>query len=235
MKKCVFVIMLIVALFGGAFSASAKVSKYEIKVGDFSKLKVYDNIDVIWQCNSDSVGYAVFTCESGLSDAILFDNNGKGSLKIQVTSEMENNPKLPVVRVYSNYLSFVQNSSEGTVTAISPTPGPEFKAEIIGNGTVKVTGINSTEVSGKVNTGCGKVILSGTCSTVHLNMVGTGIIDADGLETSIVKCKVLGTGEIYCSPKDLLSVYGIGSTKIYYKNTPGEIKKVGGGKLIKLE
>jgi hypothetical protein len=235
MKKSFFAILILVTLCCNAFSATAKTNKYEIKIGDFNKIKVYDNIDVIWQCNPDSTGYAVFTCESDVSDAILFENNNKGTLKIQVTSEYENNPKLPTIRVYSDFLNQAQNDSESTLTVISPTPSAEFKAEIVGNGTIKVTGLNNTEVVGKVNTGKGKIIFTGTCTTANLNMIGAGIIDAEGLASTNVKCKLLGAGEIYCSPKDVLNVNGIGSTKIYYKTSPEEIKKHGGGKLIPLK
>ena len=66
-----------------------------------------------------------------------------------------------------------------------------------------------------------------------LKMVGTGTINADGLKTELVNCKIMGSGTIGCWPLSRLDVRGIGSTKIYYKGAP-EIKKVGGGKLFPL-
>ncbi len=64
-------------------------------------------------------------------------------------------------------------------------------------------------------------------------MVGTGLIEAEGLEAMAVKCSILGTGDITCWPVKKLDVRGIGTTKIQYKGNP-EIKKVEGARFFLL-
>jgi hypothetical protein len=227
-------VLMLMALLGVVFSSGASLHEYELKVGDFTRLHVVDNVNVVWRCNPDSVGYASFTAEPQFADAFILSNNGKGTLKVQVSSEDLGQPGLPTLYVYSSYLGHVQNSGSFTTLVESPTPCAEFKAQVDGNGTVRVENVNSTMVRGVINTGKGTVEISGECTDAYYKMVGTGEIRADELNSNNVECSILGTGSIYCNPMVSLSVKGVGTTKIYYKGAPTIVKK-GGGKLINLQ
>lgn len=224
-------IVTIVSLFTSMFAIAYR---YEIKVGEFSKLNVVNDLEVVYHCNSDSAGIAVLeNCERGMASAVIFTNNG--TLKIESSTDSEAGLNLPVVHVYSSFLRDVCSSSNKKVTIFSPAPTPEFNVKLYGNGEVKIIGISATNVKSKLMTGKGVISMSGKCENAKINITGTGEIRADELVANNVKCEILGTGSIYCHPLYFLKSGGIGSTRIYYKGNPEKIKKTGGGKLISLD
>ncbi|MDE6682601.1 MAG: hypothetical protein K2J87_04170 [Muribaculaceae bacterium] len=66
--------------------AQARTETFRLKVGQFDKLAVYDNVHVVYHANPDSTGYVVYRADENLADIFLF-SNVKGTLKIQLTSE----------------------------------------------------------------------------------------------------------------------------------------------------
>ena len=215
-------------------TANLHADDYSVKVGSFSKLSVTDNVNVVYRVNPDSVGYVWFSGDPQFADAFIFTNKG-GSLRIQVNTDDVNNPGLPTVFLSSEFLVEVKNSSIKELRVESLSPGIDFKATQIGNGKVVVNGIKAGKVDGTLNTGNGTVVLTGQCETARLKLVGTGLIQADGLKAQEVKCQILGSGNIGCWPVEALNAMGIGSTKIYYKGDPKTVKKSGGGKLFRLD
>lgn len=207
-----------------------RLNEYIFEVGAFHKLRVLDNVNVVYRCVPDSAGFAAYRGEEDFRDAFIFTNNN-GTLRVQVTTEDINKPGLPTIYLYSDYLTEAENSSLFTLKIENPAPCAEFKVRQEGNGTIIADGINSTKVTAALATGMGNVIVAGTCSNAELKMVGTGVIQADRLKAQSVKCLIVGSGSIGCWAEDKLSVKGIGSTKIYYKGNP-EVKKTGGGKLF---
>ncbi|MCM1152227.1 MAG: DUF2807 domain-containing protein [Muribaculum sp.] len=209
------------------------IHDYLFNVGQFDKLKVLDDVNVVYRVNPDSTGYLSYRGISDFSDAFIFTNSG-GELKIQVTTEDAGKPGLPTITVYSDFLSYVENSGNLEVKVESPAPCPKFKANVIGNGSVIVQNLRATKVQSALISGSGKIFLSGSCQDATFRVVGTGSIAADRLRASTVTCvEALGTGYIGCWPTDLLRVKGIGSTKIYYKGNP-TVKKSGNGKVYSL-
>lgn len=206
-----------------------RLNEYIFEVGAFHKLRVLDNVNVVYRCVPDSAGFAAYRGEEDFRDAFIFTNNN-GTLRVQVTTEDINKPGLPTIYLYSDYLTEAENSSIFTLTIENPAPCAEFKVRQEGNGTIIADGINATKVTAALATGMGNVIVAGTCTNAELKMVGTGVIQADRLKARSVKCTIIGSGSIGCWAEEKLSVKGIGSTKIYYKGNP-EVKKTGGGKL----
>lgn len=206
--------------------------RFTIEVGQFDKLKVMDNVNVVYRNLPDSTGFVQFAGSREFAAAFLLSPN-EGTLKIQVATESLGNPDLPVLYVYSDFLTSVENASEFTVTVERCAPCAVFNAKQIGNGKIIVEDVKSNTVKGMIATGNGSVNISGRCREAFFNMVGTGMISADRLQAESVNCKILGGGSIGCWPADMLVVKGLGSTKIYYKGSP-QIKKTGGGKLIPL-
>lgn len=229
MKKYIFIISAIVCW----LSAGAReIENYKLDVGQFDKVKVLDNVNVVYRCNPDSTGMVQFRGAKEFADAFILSPKN-GTLKIQVTTEDVGHPDLPVLYIYSDFLTSVENASSFSVTVEDPAPCAEFSVKQIGNGSINVEGIKANTVKASITTGNGTVNISGSCKEAELNMLGTGMIAADRLEAEEVKCKILGGGNIGCWPIDKLNVKGIGSTKIYYKGDP-KVKKSGGGKVFRL-
>lgn len=236
MKISLKILLTVILALGAVIPAAAQQKHhYELKVGEFDRLRVLDNVNVVWKNNPDSAGYVRFYAEERFADAFIFDNNGKGTLKIQVITDDAGLPGLPVLYVYSNFLTNVQNASVATVTVCNPPKMPKFKAEVIGNGIITVTGIECTDVEAVINTGKGVINLAGKASKTNYHMTGTGEIKAFDLSCDECQCNIFGTGSIYCNVLEELKVKGLGSTSIYYKGSPMNVKKRGGGKLIHVE
>lgn len=229
MKKIVFIVFGILAALG---MSGQEIQTYKVEVGQFDKLRVTDNVNVVYRCLPDSTGFIQYRGRKEFADAFIVTPKD-GQLRIQVSTEDVGNPDLPVLYVYSDFLTLVENSSDFTLSIENPAPCAVFKATQIGNGKVTVENLKANKVDAALATGNGTVSLSGRCREAVLKMVGTGMIAADRLEAEKVQCKILGSGSIGCWPLDLLNIRGIGSTKIYYKGEP-VIKKVGGGKVFRL-
>lgn len=229
MKKYLYLLLLSLI----AFSLHAEVQDYKVEVGQFDKLKILDNVNVVYRCNADSTGLVQYRGEKEFADAFIITPKPDGTLRIQVSTEDVGHPNLPTLYVYSDFLTAVENSSAFSVVVENPAPCAEFKATQIGNGSVAVENLKTNKLTASLSTGNGTVNVSGSALTAVLKMLGTGIISADRLKADKVQCKILGSGSIGCWPVATLSVKGIGSTKIYYKGDP-KIKKSGGGKLFPL-
>lgn len=233
MKKYLGIAVIALASSAPSFMAEAEnTQNFKIEVGQFDRLRVLDNVNVVYRCNPDSTGYVQFRGGKEFANAFIATPK-KGELKIQVSTEDVNKEKLPTLYVYSDFLISVENSSNFTVAVENPAPCAEFQAKQIGNGNIVVEGVKANVVNATIATGKGTVTLSGQCRDAELRMLGTGIIMADRLVAGNVVCKILGSGSIGCAPVDKLNVSGIGSTKVYYSGEP-LIKKSGGGKLLPL-
>lgn len=230
MRKTIFALMALIA--ATVFPASAMLKDYAIKVGQFDKIKVDDNVNVEYRQSADSTGYVTYRSDEDFADAFIFSVNN-GTLRIQVTTEDVGKPGLPVVKVFSDFLTGVTNASAFDLRVIDLAPCPEFKAVLIGNGTITVDDIRANKVTARISTGNGTINLSGQTVDAHYAVIGTGTIQADRLKAEEVDCNIMGAGNIGCWPLEKLKVKGLGSTKIYYKGNP-TIKKSGGGKLFQI-
>lgn len=224
--------LLLIFLLLTAIAAGAKTNTYKIKIGQFDRIRITDNVNVVYKCIPDSTGMIKYSGNQEFADAFIFSNNN-GCLHIQVNTEDVDKPDLPVLYIYSDFLTNVENSSDFNTTIISPAPVPQFKATQVGNGSIDIEDLAATKVNLTVNTGRGSITCSGSSEKAILKLVGTGIIQADRLKSDYVKCSIAGSGSIGCWPLQKLETKGIGSTKIYYKGSPA-ISKKGGGKLIQL-
>lgn len=232
MNRIFHILALMIIIYASA--SAGRINDYAFKIGDFEKIEVLDNVNVVYRCNPDSTGYVAYRGDEDFADAFIFTNSN-GKLKVQVTTDDVNKPGLPVITVYSDFLIEAVNSSDFTLSVIAPAAAPSFEAKQIGNGKIVVEGLRCTKAKGRLDTGYGTVVMSGICSSLDISILGTGLIQADGLKAREVSCKILGSGTIGCWPTESLKVRGIGSTKIFYKGQPAEIKKSGGGKLIPLQ
>lgn len=215
----------------GALAASARV--YEVKTGEFNKLNVPDNLNVVYECDQAKSGTARFECEDSMADALMFTNTGDGKLKVQLSADfIGKNLDYPTIYVFSEFLTEVESSSENKVVIKSLPRSPEFKAVLFGNGAIELCGMNLNKLTAALMTGHGLIKIDGNVGNALFKLAGTGHIDASGLEADKVSCHVFGGGEIHCRPKEELKLKGLGSTTVYYSGKPAKIKKQGIGKLV---
>lgn len=226
-------IALILCVAAAVATASADINEYTVNVGEFNKLKVQNNLDVVYKCSADSAGKAVFVVDDSLADAYMFTNKG-GTLKIEKHTDYAE-VDLPALTVYSNFLNKVENSALGTVQVATVASCPEFEIKVVGNGTILVDSIQATKVKAKLSTGKGTIVVVGQCNEASLSTVGSGMIQADRLEAEDVSCSAMGTGSISCYPLESLKIKGLGSTTIYYRGRPKQIKKSGLAKVEPLK
>lgn len=214
-------------------SFMVKAETYRFDIGQFEKIKVNGNFRVIYKNLPDSSGYAYYSAPAGHHNIFNITVKNDGTLVTELMSDRWGQEDLPVLHLYSDFLSSLESQSNQTINIKSLAPCASFTVKQIGNGTITVDGLKCNKVDASINTGNGTIILSGQCINANYQMIGAGMISADQLVAENVKCRILGTGNIGCWAVDNLNVSGIGTTKIYYKGSPN-IKKTGGGKLIEL-
>lgn len=193
---------------------------YRLNVQDFVELIVDNDINVDYTCSADSAGWAVFTCAPAKASLIMFNNN-KRCLRIQVDSESKGLYAMPLIKVYSSSLTKVVNSGDSLVRVIDPTPVTQFKAHLIGNGRLDISGLKTSNLDAGVTTGKGLITIGGRSQKAKLHNVGTGMIDATGLVSNQLKCIVMG-GFIECNAGDNLTISGAGG-KVAYHGTPKKL------------
>lgn len=206
---------------------------YTVEIGQFEKLKVNGNINVVYKNLPDSTGLARYEAGVGNEGIFTFSSKSDGSLKVEPSDDKWGNNELPIVYLYSDFLSSVESYSDQSVEISTLAPCASFNVNQVGNGTITVDNIKCNNITAAITTGNGSIYISGVCLNANFRMVGAGLISADRLRAENIKCRILGTGSIGCWPIDNLNVTGLGTTKIYYKGKPN-IKKTGGGKLFEL-
>lgn len=222
---------MIMAALLGCMQISAK--EFKLPVGQFSKISVDDNVNVVYVGADGSPSRVTYEGDPKYAKAFIISQKGN-KLRIQVETLFVDDPELPVLYLYSDFLENASLSSEATLTLKSVAPGSKLDLSVMGNGSIVAENIHATKIGASIKSGNGTITISGHCQTANFNMLGNGTIQADRLEAVTVNCKMLGQGSIGCWPTEELKVRGIGNTKIYYKGKP-DINKKGGGKLFPLE
>lgn len=213
--------ILIFALLSSVLCNAQSVSRYELDVKDFTELLVINGINVDYKCSSDSAGKAVFYASSDVASSIIFSNNGKQKLEVKLTEPESpvDYKDLPTVTIYSKFLTKVTNRGDSMVRIITVSSGPNFKAQLEGNGRLVVRDIDANVVEGSIFTGNGALVINGKCVYAKLNNKSVGSIQADGLTAENVKCVQIGTGYVGCAASKELTIYGA-SGKVYYSGAP---------------
>lgn len=218
--------------------AGAQTERHEVKVGNFTRLALIDNINVNYRCDADSAGLAVVYCTQEALDNLIFTVNNKGRLSIQVNDEFERQGHLPAITVYSSTLDEAENAGDSVLRVSGLPPLKTFKVRNIDNGKVIVRGIRASQLELQIISGKGKIIADGTCDNLALRLIGTGEIQADQVLATDVSCRIMGTGSMGCHVMGgELKVSGSGTGKVYYKGSPSKVtvRKLGSIKAIPME
>lgn len=212
----------ITAFASTAISMSAQKSLYKLDVGDFSEFKVTDGLNVEYNCSTDSAGWAYFECDPATAQTLMFTNK-KNTLTIQISTDGEPGKELPIIKIYSMTLQKVENAGDSLVRVGKTLPVREFRGSVVGNGTLVIEDLKTHKADLAIRTGNGHLVVNGSTIEANLRNVGTGKLEASGLNAEQVKCNLLGTGPIDCNASVSLTVTGAGSGKVYYGGSPQKI------------
>lgn len=218
--------------------AGAQTTHHVVKVGDFSRLALIDNINVNYRCSADSAGLAVMDCPQEVAQAMMFSISKNGRLSIQIDDKYERLTDLPAITVYSSSLEGAENDGDSTLRVTGLPPMKSFKVRNTDNGKVIVRGVRASQLELQILSGKGKIIVDGSCDNLALWLVGTGEIQADQVIATDVSCRIMGTGSMGCHVNGgELKVNGSGTGKVYYKGKPSKITvhKLGTIKAIPME
>lgn len=236
LKNRLLISVLMVAM--ASLVSMAQEKLHVVKVGDFKRLSLVDNINVNYRCNPDSAGLAVFTSTQEIANDLIFRLSDSGRLTIQVEDETERNAQLPNMTVYSSSLEEAENAGDSTLRLSGLPMMPLFKVRLLDNGKIIARNLRASKLELQLLSGKGKIIASGKCDELALRLVGTGEIQADQVVATDVSCRIMGTGSIGCHVDGgILKVNGSGTGKVYYKGTPSKVsvKKLGTIKAIPME
>lgn len=236
MRNRLLISVLLIAM--TSLMAGAQAKHFVIKVGNFERLALVDNINVNYHCNPDSAGLAVFDCTQDVADGLIFRLSSTGRLSIQVENETEYHSQLPTITLYSSSLHEAENAGDSTLRLSGLPMMPEFKVRLLDNGKIIARGLRASQLEMHILSGKGKIIASGKCDDLSLRLVGTGEIQADQVTATNVSCRIMGTGSIGCHVDGgQLKVNGSGTGKVYYKGTPSKVtvRKLGTIKAIPMK
>ena len=93
----------------------------------------------------------------------MFSNN-KQTLEIQLSTDGINHTGLPLVTVYSRFLTKVENSGDSLVRVATVEPTPSFRARLIGNGQISIRNIDTNYLDASLETGNGVMAISGSAA-----------------------------------------------------------------------
>lgn len=227
MKRNLILSLVAILSFAGMTAIADEINRYELNVGDFTHLRIVNDINVEYVCNPDSAGKAVFYTSANKASVFMFDNNSKGKVSIQLTTDEALAPKnLPTIRIYSQFLQEAHNDGDSTLTIVKLATTPKVKFRVSGNGKIVAHNLNGTTIEAEIFTGKGNINISGKCTEANLRCTGSGIVNAENLEAEKkVNCRLVGTGAIRCNiVNGPLIIKGSGTGKIYYRGAPSEIK-----------
>ena len=228
----------IVLVLAMSLACQAQVTRHEVKLRDFTRLSLLDDINVNYRCNADSAGLAVITCTQEVADHLIFSINNNGRLSIQVDDAFERQGNLPTITLYSKSLDEIENSGDSTLRISGLPPMKTFKVRLTDNGKIIARGLRASKLELQILSGKGKLIADGSCDELALRLVGTGEIQADDVIATSVTCRIMGTGTIGCNVNGgELKVSGSGTGKVYYKGNPSKVtvRKLGTIKAIPME
>lgn len=210
-----------------ALSAQNAPTRYVVHVDEFQELQIRNGINVIYRCNPDSAGKAVFYATPDMTSRLIF-SNPKGKLKIELSKEEKDLDTLrgiPTVTVYSSILTKAENRGDSLLIVEHPSAGPMLKLKVEGNGRLSASDVHVTTLEASVSAGNGEITVWGKCKDAKYSITGKGKILADRLTSTNVRCNLFGSGQVNCFVNGGdITVQGISGATINYRGRPANIK-----------
>ena len=136
-KQTILRALISIALVAAAvFATSAQVQHFNIKVGDFARLALVDDINVCYRCNADSAGLVVFDATPEVANAMIFSMSANNRLIIQIDDNFERQGHLPNLTIYSSTLDEAENSGDSILRVEGLPAMKSFKVRLVDNGKV---------------------------------------------------------------------------------------------------
>ncbi|MCQ2288147.1 MAG: DUF2807 domain-containing protein [Muribaculaceae bacterium] len=223
MKKLSLLIMALAML--TSLNAVAQVEDFDINVGDFTKLVVNNNIDVVYKPSKTLAGHVQFKATKKVANNLIFTNTGKKKLTIQVSEDMMGKDQTPVLTVYSSTLEFVENNADSTVTVTVPKGLKEFTAVSTRNGDTKLKGVDVEKLTVSIKTGWGDIYASGKCDLLVVRGLGTGDLNVQELKARKADVRYTGRGVVRCDVTEELKLKGAGGALVLCKKMPAKVSK----------
>lgn len=222
MRRILINILLTVAV---ALTAHAQGGEpLTVKVGNFTRIALLDDIAVDYRCNADSAGLAIIDCSREVANHLMFSLSDKERLSIQVDDRYERQGNLPKIIIYSSALEEAENAGDSTLRIAGLPPMKSFKVSNTDNGKIILKGVRASKLELQILSGKGKIIADGSCDDLELRLIGTGEIQADQVQATNVSCRIMGTGSMGCFVDGgNLKVNGCGTGKVYYKGVPSKV------------
>lgn len=206
-------------------SATAQVIDHNVKVGDFEVLIVQDHINVNYIPDAIKAGHVTFKSTKEAANCLIFVNDGKGKLKIEVAEDIIDKNQVPDLTVYSSNLYRCENDGDSTVTVVVPKGVKEFTAISTANGDTKLEKVDVKKLTVKIETGWGDIYASGKCDQLLVRGLGTGDLNLQELKARTANVRYTGRGVIRCDVTEELKMKGTGGAKILCKKMPAKVSK----------
>lgn len=226
MKKTHSLFLIFLSCILSSFCSMAQdVVKHDVKVGDFEILLLKDNINVKYVQNAAKAGHITFESTKEVANCLIFTNNGKGKLKIEVAEDLLGKEKAPELTVYSSGLYWCENDADSTLTIVSPINREGFGLHLTANGHIIAHSVDVKKLRVNIVTGCGSItVKKGKCDELNARVLGSAVANVENVVATTVNAHTTGTGIIKCNVNGG-ELKAKGSGTVYYKGTPSKTKK----------
>ena len=215
--------------FGGAWNTqtvtgTGNLDSYEIKVGEYSKIRVSGFCNIhYYASSSDAVTLEI---QSNLREYIEVEVKGDELVVGTKRGYSINTAKTPVLTVYTPVLTRLDVSGAGSFTAYDTIIADSFSVNLSGAGSGKAElAVDSLSIQ---ISGAGSFDLSGRADAADFDMSGAGNLNASSLQTREAKVRLAGAGTIKVNCSDKLNINASGVGTIEYRGSPStDISKSG--------
>lgn len=222
---------------GDCFKSTGEIIEQEREVGQFSKIIVNDNVNLILETSES--GILTVSAGENLLDKIITEKNGD-------TLVISNNNSCNWVRNFNipitiylpiSHLSDIEYRSIGDINCIDTIFCDTLYINVFeGAGSINIL-TNTYELHTSLHYGTADIKLSGRCTLSYVYSAGWGKIDNRALISKQVYVGNLSSNDIYLSAETTLAATIEGIGNIYYTGNPANISfnQIGSGQLIKLD
>ena len=196
-------------------SGKGAMEKYEIKVGEYNRIKVAGNCEIqYYAAPSNTVTLEI---QPNLREYFVVEvQDGELIVRTERISHNSRNP--PVLTVSTPVLNSLTIAGICTFKGNDTIRGDTFNLELSGTG----SGSAELEVN-RLNarmSGVGSFVLYGRADNAEINLSGTGELNASSLQVreASVDLSGVGTIRVYCSEKLHINAGGTGTVE--YRGSP---------------
>jgi hypothetical protein len=202
----------------GAVFGKGDPEKYEIRVGEYNKIKVEGRCDIqYYAAPSDTVTLEVQPNLREYFVTEVVDNE----LIIRTTRKVNFHSKKtlsPVLTVSAPAFNSLKIAGMCVFKANDKIKTDSFNLELSGAGDGKIElDVNSLKAS---MSGAGRLEISGKADNAEMFMSGAGEFDAFSLQTREASINLSGVGTIKINSSDKLNIKASGAGKVEYKGSP---------------